>query len=87
MLAIVRREEADGESRMMGSLEREGLDGFGVGMLGIREDGGCPGRWGRDLVGGVEEAVGLVVRRRVMKSSACLRTWEKSWVLSVGVVC
>lgn len=76
MLAIVSREEAEGESKMMGSFEREGLGGFGVGMAGIEGFGRC----GRDLTGGVEEAGGLVVRSRVMKSSACLRTWEKSCV-------
>lgn len=92
MFAIVSSEDADGDSRMMGSLDRDGFDGFGVGMEGIVEAaataagceaGGCPGRCGRDLVGGVEAAAaaaaaaavaGLFVRSRVIKSSACLRT-------------
>lgn len=37
MLAIVSREDADGDSRMMGSLDRDGFDGFGVGIDGIME--------------------------------------------------
>lgn len=100
MLAIVSKEDADGDSRMMGSLDRDGFDGFGVGIDGITEvvvaaaaagcdAGGWPGRCGRDLVGGTELAAvaaaaaavaGLVVRSRVMKSSACLRTCEKSYI-------
>lgn len=99
MLAIVSKEDADGDNRMMGSLDRDGFDGFGVGIDGITEvtataaaagcdAGGWPGRCGRDLVGGTELAAvaaaaaaavaGLVMRSRVMKSSACLRTCEKS---------
>lgn len=105
MLAIVSREDADGDNRMMGSLDRDGFDGFGVGIDGITEvtavavgcdAGGWPGRCGRDLVGGIEEAAaaaaaaavaGLVVRSRVMKSSACLRTCEKSCIRLVRTVC
>lgn len=55
------------------------------------EAGGWPGRCGSDLTGGVDEAAvaaaaaaaaavaGLLVRSRVIKSSACLRTCEKSY--------
>lgn len=80
MLAIERREEADGERRMMGSLERDfegGLEGAAEPMAG---GGGRPGRCGRDfVVRGCGTAVGgFWLRRRVMKSSACLRTWENS---------
>lgn len=102
MLAIVSSEDADGDSRMMGSLDRDGFDGFGVGIEGIVEAaamaagceaGGWPGRCGRDFVCGVEAAAaaaaaavaGLVVRSRVIKSSACFRTWEKSCCSLVSI--
>jgi hypothetical protein len=67
MLAIVRREEAEGERRMIGSRRRE-LGG-----------GGRDGRVGRLLVEGL-----LALRRRVIKSSDCFRTWEKSYCSSLA---
>lgn len=78
MLDMVRRLEAEGERRMMGSLGR-GLEGRGARGLGMRaglETGGWPGRVGRVWCGREEEEG--AVRRRVMKSSACFLTWEKS---------
>ena len=78
MLLMRRREEAEGESRMMGSGRR-------VGFLErtVVEDG----------FGGMEAAVvvveeGCVERRRLRPRnvSAVLRTWEKSWVgVSMGM--
>jgi hypothetical protein len=76
MLAIERRDEAEGERRIMGSLERD----FDGGLEGVTEPlvggSGWPERWGSDLVcGGWGTAEGVFwLRRRVMKSSACLRT-------------
>lgn len=68
MLLIRSNEEADGESRIIGSIRRPVL-----GRLEMRaefcgiEDEGAPGRPGAGC--------GRLLRRNV---SACLRMWEKS---------
>jgi len=72
MLDMRSCEEAEGERRMMGSERFEftfdccGLVGAGTGRVASVLDCGCPGL-----------APGAVLRFP-RKSSACLRTWEKS---------
>ena len=71
MLDMRRREEAEGESRIMGSGRREGFFGCEA-MEGCVEgavEEGAVGRW--------EEGGGA--RERARKISADLRMWEKSW--------
>lgn len=75
-----RREEAEGERRMMGSGRRWCL-GFGPEEMGVLlMMGGLPGR---------ETRLGLVLvrdlegRERERNVSAILRTWEKSWDMFV----
>ncbi len=75
MLDIVRREEAEGERRMIGSLGRCFCGGPPREEELREEDGGARPPAGNVVVG----APGFgAARNREMKSSACLRTWEKS---------
>ena len=72
MFDMRRREEAEGERRMMGSERLEftfdwmGFAGAAMGRVARVLDWGWPGR------------VPGAGRRFPRKSSACLRTWEKS---------
>ena len=72
-----RREEAEGERRMMGSGRRWclGLGPEGMGVLLMM--GGFPGRETRE--GLVLVGRDLEGRERERNVSAILRTWEKSW--------
>ena len=71
MLDMRRREDAEGESRMIGSGRREGFLGWD-GMLEEADEGFVD-------AAALEVAVPLErLFRDLRKISACLRTWEKS---------
>ena len=77
MLLMRSREEAEGESRMMGSgrrvgfLGRETRAGFVFALAVVVVDDWWPG----------------LVRLRLRNTSAVLRMWEKSWLLLVSSTC
>lgn len=84
MLDMRRREEADGESRIMGSIRRLCV-GFGREATGVIEEGTVEGGLLLVFVEGlVPLAMGLVGRLRLMKGSVNLWTWEKSCIDGVS---
>jgi len=69
MLLMRRRDDAEGDRRMMGSMRRPGFERLDIraGFCGIEAGLGTPGR-----------LPGCLGRLRPMNASAYLRMWEKS---------
>jgi hypothetical protein len=79
MLDMRRREEAEGERRMIGSTRLEAPTALAPGLPLLEMVGLVPGRVGMEEEAAAAERGSRDLSFLGRKTSRCLRTWEKSW--------